>query len=108
MKYHPLFIILWTISRYITDEQLQKVKQVVGKYKLIRSTTLQKAISEYMELDVLIKQPQIPEDAWVYNYLMYETKYSYPKSKLIKRYEKEVVLPVENKFREMLLWMDLK
>jgi hypothetical protein len=108
MKHHPLFIILWTISRYITDEQLQKVKQVVGKYKLIGPATLQKTISEHMDLEVLIKKPQIWEDAWVYNYLKYETKYSYPKSKLIKRYEREVVIPAETNFREVMGWLNLK
>jgi len=106
MKYHPLFIILWTISRYISAEQLEKVKQVVVKYKMIRSTTLQKAISEHMDLEVLIKNPQIREDAWIYNYLKYETKYSYPKSKLIKRYEKEVVIPVEKNFAEIMAWLN--
>jgi hypothetical protein len=101
MKYHPIFIVLWAISRYVSEEQFLKLRGTVGVPGLIRPKTLLRHLREFMEPEVLIKKPLIPEDAWIFNYLMYEARNSFPKTKLIKRYEKEIVLPVEKNFREM-------
>jgi hypothetical protein len=38
----------------------------------------------YFDFFTLINKPQIPEDAWIFNYLMYETKYPEKGNPLMK------------------------
>jgi hypothetical protein len=45
---------------------------------------------EYVDIEKLRTKPIVKEDIWVYNYCMYEVKNRMTKTKLIKKYEREI------------------
>ena len=102
MRYHPRYIVFWAVSRYMTNEQVEKFTQYLGKGKRTSVKRFIIELNKHFNVEIMLKNPQIREDAWIYNYLMYDCKKGFLRTKLIKRYEKEVVLPVENKFRELI------
>lgn len=102
MKYHPRYIISWAVSRYLIDEQIDKLKNNLVKGNLKQDRRFLSEIKKVIDLERLLKNPIIPEDAWIYNYLIYDVKTKFPRNKLIARYEKEIVIPVEKTFKEFL------
>ena len=102
MRYHPRYIVFWAASRYMTETQIEIFRQDIGKISRVSVVRFVAELNKHFSLDTMLKNPQIREDAWIYNYLMYDCRKGFVRTKLIKRYEKEVVLPVERKFRELI------
>ncbi len=113
MKYHPQKIIYWAVSRYLTIEELDKLKNDLINYKssnaisfsgkiTLRDNMFLTKVKKHFNLERMLKNPLIPEDAWLFNYIEYDTKPSFPRNKLISRYEREIVLLSEKVFTGFL------
>lgn len=102
MRYHPRYIVFWVFSRYMTEDQIETFRIDIGKYHRGGVKSFIAALSKHVDLEILLRTPQIREDAWIYNYLIYDCKTGFPRSQLIRRYEREIVIPVDKKFRELV------
>lgn len=106
MRYHPRYIVFWAVSRYMTDAQIESFRNDIGRSSRAGIKQFTAAFSKHIDLEILLHAPQIREDAWIYNYLKYDCNTRFKRSKLISRYEREIVLPVEKKFRELIAGLE--
>lgn len=110
MKLNPKHIIFIAVSNYLTAEDAAKLKNDIISFKRLPDSKFVKLVEQYFNFNTLRDKPLIPEDIWLYNYLMYENKKKEDqklfeigdkinfKGKLLKKglvlkYEKEVILP---------------
>ena len=84
------YIIYWCINRYLTPEQIMSLKKDFGKSVTNQKKFLQ-TLMKYFDIERLHTNPIHPLDFLVYNYLIYDYKGRLTKTKLLKRYEKEVM-----------------
>lgn len=102
MKYEPRFIIYWAVCRYLKEGQIDALRNELTKCSMVGDKRSLAIIKKHIDMERLLKNPIIREDAWIYNYIQYDTKNRFPKNKLIARYEKEIVIPVEKSFSELM------
>jgi len=97
MKYHPNFIILKQISRYLT-----KVEQSILSNKLynqnIKNKLFLNYITNFFDIERLKNNPLIWQDIWLYNYIKYDTLEGVKRKGLIVKYEKEVFIIDDTEF----------
>ena len=66
---HTIFI---AISNYLTVEINKQLRTELSKNKSITSKKFIEIIEKYFDFKILRDKPIIPEDIWLFNYLMYD------------------------------------
>jgi len=91
MKYSNRFVIYYAAIHYLKEEELTIFNETI-KIQFIR-TNLQflKILYKFLDIELFKTKPHVWQDIWVYNHIKYE-KLS-KKSKLLKQYETEVLIP---------------
>jgi hypothetical protein len=72
MKLTPKHIIFIAVSNYISTDAISDIKNEISKYKRLSAQRFIDIIQNYFDFDTLRDRPIIPEDIWLYNYLMYD------------------------------------
>jgi len=110
MKLNPKHIIFIAVSNYLSAEDAAKLKNDIISFKRLPDSKFIKLVEQYFDFNLLRDKPLIPEDIWLFNYLMYENKKREDKKlfeigekinfkgKLLKKglvlkYETQIVLP---------------
>jgi hypothetical protein len=102
---HTIFI---AISNYLTVEINKQLRTELSKNKSITSKKFIEIIEKYFDFKILRDKPIIPEDIWLFNYLMYDNakdqklfdvgeKVNVSKglrrTPLIRKYESKIIIP---------------
>lgn len=110
MVLNPKQIIYLAISKYLSTEKKDSLIKELSKFDKLSDMKFIKIIETYFDFNLLKNKPKIPQDIWIYNYLMYENrkkdnqnifdigekiefKGKLLKKGLIVKYEKEITLP---------------
>lgn len=70
----PKHIIFIAVSNYLTTEQAANLKNELLPYKRLTDMNFIRLTEKYFDFTTLRDKPIIPEDIWIFNYLMYENK----------------------------------
>ena len=106
----PKHIIFIAVSNYLSDDDSIKMRTDLTKNKSITSKAFISVIEKYFDFKILRDKPLIPEDIWLFNYLMYDSRNKekqklfeigekvnvgagFKRSPLIKKYEEKIILP---------------
>jgi hypothetical protein len=105
----PKQIIFVAVSNNLTNDVIELLKNEFITHKSLYPQKFILIISKYFDFTLLRDKPLIPEDIWLYNYLMYDNRKkhkisfepienikiegSFRRSPLIKKYEKQVIIP---------------
>jgi hypothetical protein len=126
MKLYPKQIIFLAVSKYLSDSDLDALRKEIKAYLRLTGPNFIKLIKKYFDFEKLRVAPIIPEDIWIYNYLMYETQRkpeakitdignvidpvgSLTNSPLLKQYASKILLPKLEQFKKGgLLFMVLQ
>jgi hypothetical protein len=104
MKYSPRNIIFCALSRYLDDVTYAKVLDQIGEEFPKQDRKFLSILKYHFDLELMQNKPCIWQDIWIYNYLKYNYNgHKFPRSGLIAKYEKEIVLPSEESFKELSL-----
>jgi hypothetical protein len=102
---HTIFI---AVSNYLTDEINKQLRTELSKNKSITSKKFIEIIEKHFDFKILRDKPIIPEDIWLFNYLMYDNakdqklfdvgeKVNVSKglrrTPLIRKYESKIIIP---------------
>ena len=108
MKYTPRFIIYWAVCRYLSEEEIESLRNNLAKGKLTQDNRFLSEIRKVFDFKRMLINPQIREDAWIYNHIEYEMSTRFHRKGLIAKYEKVVVLPCERTFKEFCKTMGIE
>ncbi len=75
-KIEPRLIILEAVKNYLDYEIFNRLQHELYYNYNRRDFEFIKTIQKYFDFNSFNKNPKNPEDAWLFNYLMYETKRS--------------------------------
>jgi hypothetical protein len=106
----PKHIIFIAVSNYLTVKQAANLKNDLLPYKRLTDMNFIRVTEKYFDFTSLRDKPFVPEDIWLFNYLMYENKQKENqklyeigekinfKGKLLKkglliRYENKIIMP---------------
>ncbi len=90
-KYNdPKLVVLWCLLRYLPIVDRAALLKGVEQRKRLSDAQLLEHIKSVFELERLRLDPIAKEDIWVYNYVQYEFKGRFVRSKLLGRYQREV------------------
>lgn len=98
MRYHPNLIILKVFLRYMTQEEQIVFNEKISKCKSERGKMFTNLMLKNFDIEKLKDAPLIWQDIWIYNYCKYEIGDRIRKTKLIKRYEFEVLIISDEDF----------
>lgn len=70
----PKHIIFIAVSNYLTVEQSGQLKNDFIGFKRLTDLKFIQLIEKYFDFNILRDKPVIPEDIWLFNYLMYENR----------------------------------
>lgn len=110
MKLSPKHIIFIAVSNYLNAEQSAMLRDEISKFTRLPDLNFIRIVEKYFDFNTLRTNPVIPEDIWLYNYLMYENRKKEDqklfevgekinfkgrllKKGLIVKYENKVVVP---------------
>lgn len=110
MKLSPKHIIWIAVSNYLTTQEIEDLKNEFIKYNRLTGRIFIELIAKYFDFKLLRDKPVIPEDIWLFNYLMYETNKinnrkidsigeiikvsgGLKKTPLLKKYESKIIIP---------------
>jgi hypothetical protein len=109
LKLTPKHIIFIAVTNYISDKVASDIKNELSRYQRLPSQKFIELIEKYFDFNILKDNPIIPEDVWLYNYLMYDNKKKgkisfvpvdriiiegrFKVTKLLMSYEKKVIIP---------------
>lgn len=79
------------LLKYMDRPAIDAMKDDLVKLRKVPDRLMVDRFLKYMDIERLRLAPMIPEDIMVYNYLQYEFKGKFIKSKLISRYDREVM-----------------
>lgn len=91
MEHSPRLVVLLALLRYMTPEDVERMKTDLAKLKTVTDRLLVDRFRKYLDIERLRTTPLVPEDIMVYNYLQYEFKGKFTKIKLLAKYEREVM-----------------
>lgn len=74
MKLSPQHIIFIAVSNYLSVEQCHALKNDFIKYQRLSGQMFIDIIEKYFDFKNFRDQPFVPEDIWLFNYLMYDTR----------------------------------
>ncbi len=106
----PKHIIFIAVSNYLSAEQAANLKDDLLPYKRLTDMNFIRLTEKYFDFTKLRDTPFLPEDIWLFNYLMYENKQKENqklyeigekinfKGKLLKKgllvkYENKIIMP---------------
>lgn len=106
----PKHIIFIAVSNYLNTEQSARLRDDISKFNRLPDLKFIRIVEKYFDFNILRTKPAIPEDIWLFNYLMYENRKKEDqklfeigekinfKGRLLKkgllvRYENKVILP---------------
>lgn len=92
MQNPPRFVVMLVLFTYMNGDEVERMKSDLAKLKRVTDAILVDRFKKYMDIERLIKQPLLPQDAMVYNYIQYEFTGKFRKTKLLARYEREMLL----------------
>ena len=69
----PKHIIFIVVSNYLSPVQCTDLKNDMIKYKRLSGLKFIQIIEQYFDFKTLRDKPLIPEDIWLFNYLMYDS-----------------------------------
>jgi len=75
----------------MTREQVDAMNNDLARLKNVSDQAVVNGFKKHMDIEMLLKAPMVPQDAMIYNYLQYEFTGTFRKTKLLARYEKEVL-----------------
>ena len=102
---HTIFI---TVSNYLTVEKNKQLRTELAKNKTVPSKKFIEIIEKYFDFKILRDKPLIPEDIWLFNYLMYDNAKNQKlfdvgekvniskglrRTPLIRKYESKIIIP---------------
>jgi len=110
MTLTPKHIIFIAVSNYLSATQCNELKNEFIKYKRLSGAKFIQIIEKYFDFKTLRDKALIPEDIWLFNYLMYDTNKKgiqklgevgekitatkgFKKTPLIRKYETKIILP---------------
>ncbi|MFZ4413810.1 MAG: hypothetical protein ACOYOV_12060 [Bacteroidales bacterium] len=93
MIYTPRFIIFSAVINYLSEEQIVKLKNDLGKSDLKQDRRFLSIIKKHFDTNLLKDKSYIWQDIWLYNYLKYDVKSRFPRKGVIAKYEKEITIP---------------
>jgi hypothetical protein len=106
----PKHVLYIAISNYLSVEQAAQLKEDCIRYKRLGDVPFVKIVQKHFDFHLFKNKPFIPEDIWLFNYLMYEAKPKgnrkiydigekiefkgrLPKKGLILKYHNHILLP---------------
>jgi hypothetical protein len=98
MTYSPKYIVYIAVCNYLSEEELNLLKEDIGKMKSKSGKIFLAIIKKHFDVERMRLKPFIWQDIWIYNYLKYE---AFKRTKLIAKYEKEIILPQKNLMNEL-------
>ena len=110
MTLNPKHIIFIAVSNYLSLERAFELKTELSSAKKLSAQIFIQIIEKHFDFKSFRDKPIIPEDIWLYNYLMYDNNKkgqlhlseigekihvcaSFRKSPLIKKYESKIIVP---------------
>ena len=78
---------------------MEKFKKALAKRNPTQDRAFVTLVKKHFNLEVLKDKPIVWQDIWVYNYILYDMRSH--RIRLIAKYEKQVILPVEAHFKEV-------
>src|SRR4051812_10687305 len=72
MKLTPKHIIFIAVSNYLGAEQAGLLRNDISKFQRLPDLKFIQIVERYFDFTTLRDKPLIPEDIWLFNYLMYE------------------------------------
>ena len=108
MTLTPKHTIYIAVSNYLTVEINKQLRTELAKNKTIPSKRFIEIIEKYFDFKILRDKPLIPEDIWLFNYLMYDNAKNQKlfdvgekvniskglrRTPLIRKYESKVIIP---------------
>lgn len=102
MRPSPRYIIFIAVSRYLTQEQITKIKDDLGKENPKQDRKFLTILKRYFDFEKMRTHPYIWQDIWIYNYLLYDFRTKLTRHKLINKYEREVINPTEYVYKELV------
>lgn len=110
MIYLPRTIILFAAQNYLSEDKIEMLRNDLCRYKKINDRLFIRSLEKVFDITWFRDKPFIPEDIWLFNYLMYETykpenfnpldfgnkiglKGKFLKIGLIAKYERRVIIP---------------
>jgi hypothetical protein len=94
MRYTPRAIIFTAVSRYLSPEKMEEIKEELIKKNVKQDRAFLSVIKRHFDFNLMKDKPALWQDIWIYNYLEYEVKNNKLKPKgLIAKYEQEIVIP---------------
>jgi len=108
MKYSPRNIILCAVTKYLDDATYAMVMDQIGKEFPQQDRKFISIIKRHFDFDLMKDKPYIWQDIWIYNYLKYDWDgHKFARSRLIAKYEREIILPSEKSFKELALLLGI-
>ena len=91
MKYSPLYIIFNQACKYLSEQEINELKDKLSKTNNKQGKIFLRIFLQNFDIEVFKDKPLILEDIWLYNYIKYEiTEKKIPRRGLIEMYEKKI------------------
>lgn len=74
MLLSPKQIIYIAVSNYITSTELDNLRNEIARHDNLPDSRFIKLVEKYFDFKLLRDKAMIPEDIWLFNYLVYENK----------------------------------
>jgi hypothetical protein len=91
MENSPRLVVMLALLKYMKSEEIERMKTDLAKLKRVTDRLLVDRFRKYLDIDRLRTSPMLAEDIMVYNYLQYEFKGTFAKTKLLAQYNREVM-----------------
>ncbi len=106
IKHTPKYIIFWAVSNYLSGSELEALIAEFTKGSHNRKVPFFPIIEKHFDFERFRTQPIFWQDIWIYNYINYEIikedgRTIFPRTALLKKYDKEIMTPTIEKVKEM-------
>jgi hypothetical protein len=105
VRHNPRYIIFWAVTNYLTVNEEEGLISDLVKQNPIQDRKFLRIVSEHFNFEKFITSPYLKEDAWLYNYMLYELDGKMKRRGLINRYDREVLIPamkITDKLKEII------
>jgi hypothetical protein len=105
LKHHPQLILLWVARNYMNDAEFKAMLDALGQGFKTDGKFL-RIVLKHFDKERIKTNRIVPQDDFIYNYLEYECKGTkLPQTALIARYEKEIAIPAEGAFKDLMKYV---
>ena len=91
MEHPPRLVVILALLKYMKPDEIGRMKDDLAKLKRVTDRLLVARFRKYLDIDRLRTAPMLSEDIMVYNYLQYEFNGKFVKTKLLAKYNREVM-----------------